>query len=122
MNPPIIIVEGLSLYIFNDIQKAQNYMEPIDVENNEFSVYDRFGNLLKPKIEYNQHQTRFLWFSRKVWREEVILEKSDPPIRKDELLREILTKNLTNFEFDDQWLSNATLDELVMKALEIHGL
>jgi hypothetical protein len=122
MKPPIIIVEGKSIYIFNSATDAQEFMEPIDVDNNEYKVFDKHGYLLNVKIDYIKHQSKFLWFSRQVWREAVIIEDIVPPILRNEELSKILSTYLSNHDFPDDWLSNASLDELVVKVSEIHGL
>jgi hypothetical protein len=43
-------------------------------------------------------------------------------IQKKEELKEILAQYLSYHVQDETWLANATLDDLAMKALEIHGL
>lgn len=47
MKTPIIVDEHGSLIIFRTIYYAENYLEPIDVKNNEYIAYDSEGRLLK---------------------------------------------------------------------------
>lgn len=47
MKPPIIADNFGDLLIFNTIESAQGYLEPIDVRSNEYVVYDSEGRLLR---------------------------------------------------------------------------
>lgn len=55
MKPPIIIDEHGDISFFKSIEDAVQYIEPIDVLNNEYIAYDSLGFLLdliptKPKV------------------------------------------------------------------------
>ncbi len=57
--PPIIVVEqGGDIEIFQTIREAETYLEPIDVENNEYVIYDSEGRLLTA-IVVTEHQCLF---------------------------------------------------------------
>ena len=50
--PPVIVDTGSELLLFRSIEAAENYLEPIDVENGEYpAVYDSQGQLLELKVE-----------------------------------------------------------------------
>ena len=46
---PVIVVDnsGIDLVIFDSVDEAQGYLEPIDIQNNEYVVYDSRGRLFK---------------------------------------------------------------------------
>jgi hypothetical protein len=50
--PPVIVDTGSELLLFTTIAKAEGYLEPIDVENDEYpAAYDSQGRLLELRIE-----------------------------------------------------------------------
>ena len=51
MKPPIKVIEGNDVNIFSSVEKAEMYMEAIDVENNEYIVTDADGKILPLSIE-----------------------------------------------------------------------
>lgn len=46
MRPPIIIDEHGDISFFRSVEAAARYIEPVDVHNNEYIVYDSTGYLL----------------------------------------------------------------------------
>lgn len=51
MKLPIKVMEGNDVNVFSSIEKAEMYMEAIDVENNEYIVTDAEGEILPLTIE-----------------------------------------------------------------------
>ncbi|MUV14522.1 hypothetical protein [Noviluteimonas gilva] len=47
MRPPIIIDEHGDVSVFESVEAAARYIEPIDVRNNEYVAYDSAGYLLR---------------------------------------------------------------------------
>jgi hypothetical protein len=47
MQPPIIVDNKGDVSIFDSVERAQRYLEPIDVRNDEYVIYDREGTLLR---------------------------------------------------------------------------
>jgi hypothetical protein len=57
--PPIIVVEqGGDIEIFQTMREVEMYLEPLDVENNEYVIYDSEGRLLTA-IVVTEHQCLF---------------------------------------------------------------
>ncbi len=57
--PPIIVIEqGGNIEIFQTVREAEIYLEPIDVENNEYVIYDSEGRLLTATV-VTEHQYLF---------------------------------------------------------------
>jgi hypothetical protein len=51
MRPPIIIDNHGDMLFFDTIQQAEKYLEPIDVRNQEYAVYDSAGMKLRQVIK-----------------------------------------------------------------------
>ncbi len=51
MRPPFIVYELGDLELFQDVASMERYLEPIDIENNEYTVYDSEGRLVQLTIE-----------------------------------------------------------------------
>ncbi|MGD9630853.1 MAG: hypothetical protein AB7V18_16570 [Pyrinomonadaceae bacterium] len=51
MHLPLVISENGSLEFYCTLDYAQIDIEPIDVRNGEYVIYDASGRLLEPKIE-----------------------------------------------------------------------
>jgi len=50
MKPPIIIVDGHDVSIYDSVEEAQVQLEAIDVRNGEYRAYDAEGRLLAMDI------------------------------------------------------------------------
>lgn len=58
---PIIIIENGDISVFDSLDKLYNYLEIIDVENNEYSAYDAKGlNLVFQIITENKRYFNLL--------------------------------------------------------------
>jgi hypothetical protein len=121
MKPPIIALEGNSILIFKSVGEAEGYLEPVDVENGEYRVFDTQGHLLRLEIEYVEEERKCLWFSTKGWREKVSITDYHPPIDMTSELRESLITYLSKRDdVSTTWLERASLEELVSKAYPTH--
>lgn len=58
LTAPFFVFEGNSLDIFQSIDEIEQKIEPIDVLNHEYDIYDTAGNMLKFHVV--QTETRFL--------------------------------------------------------------
>jgi hypothetical protein len=56
--PPIIAVSRGDLHAFETIAQAESYMEPVDVRNGEYVVFDSEGRLLVPLVASNGNRER----------------------------------------------------------------
>ena len=49
---PVIVDTGSELLLFSSVERAEGYLEPIDVENEEYpAAYDSRGRLLELRVE-----------------------------------------------------------------------
>lgn len=50
MQPPIVVDNKGDVSVFDSVEKAERYLEPIDIRNNEYVIYDGEGRLLRGVI------------------------------------------------------------------------
>ena len=93
--------------IFETREKAEDYLEPIDVQNLEYENYDSTGLLLE------QHLTRD---SRGV--EQVTISDPSQPREFKSELRELLIHFLEHFAYQQNKLNEMDLHGLVQESLK----
>ena len=103
MKVPIIVSNFGDVLIFDSIEKAERYIEPIDVDNNEYIAYDSEGHLLH-LVNLPRYQ--------------VAIEPAETEPNHANELREILMDFLARTGVSKSWLSRASLQELVKKGME----
>jgi hypothetical protein len=103
MSIPIILNNFGDVLVFDSVEKAVRYIEPIDVSNNEYTGYDGEGRLLQLSV---LNDTRI-----------VIGLAENEPNHKDELYN-VLIDFLARIGIAQEWLKQASLEDLVMKSLE----
>ena len=54
MKAPIIVNEHGDVSIFESVEYAEQYLEPIDVKNEEYVVYDSKGHLLQLSVSQKE--------------------------------------------------------------------
>jgi len=101
IKPPVIVDETGPIYVFESVEDAEMYLEPIDVENNRYIAFDSVGRLLRlipttPRIT---------------------IEAAEEVPNHAERLRELLIQFLKDCRVTDSNLSNLSLHELVQKSL-----
>lgn len=102
MEPPIILNENGDLSIFDSVRAAEEYVEPIDVRNNEYVAFDRNGRRLELRV-----------VTRRGWPEQVeILEQQDVDSGADEL-REALYRWLSGLGLEEDKFEGLSLEELI---------
>ncbi len=69
MKLPIIIYEHGDILSFDSLAEACNYVEPIDVKNNEYIVYDSTGEILNFEVVVRRKKVFFVGLEK----EEIIL-------------------------------------------------
>jgi hypothetical protein len=113
MKLPIIIYENGDVYIFKTRKEAENYLEPIDVENQEYVAYDSEGHLLKLEVESKPVRS-WLKFLRN---ERVVIRDNHPSVEGHSELRKILIEYLSVCRPNmlQESLREASLQELVNK-------
>lgn len=53
MDIPIIVIDSGDVSLFADIKDAELYLEPDDVKQNAYEIFNRNGDLLNPIIFLN---------------------------------------------------------------------
>lgn len=102
IDPPIIVSESGDIEAFESVEAAESYLEPIDVEDKRFIAYDSRGRLLQliptsPRIR-------------------IMAAEKDAGHYDD--LRHLLAVYLESVGVASDWVSGASLQELVEKSLE----
>lgn len=105
MKPPIIADNYGDVLVFESLAKAESYLEPIDIRNGEYTVFDSEGRLLKQSV------IRDLKGREKV---AIILEQDGR--RESEKLKTILIQFLSQVLESSQPLEALSLEQLVEKA------
>jgi hypothetical protein len=103
MKTPIFINERGDVSVFESVEDAEHYIEPIDVANNEYVGYDSEGRLLQLTVTDANR---------------VNIRSAESVPRHAAELRKALTWFLSYVGVSENWLSNASLQELVEKMLE----
>ena len=98
--PPIIVNEKGDVELYEGLLEAARDLEPIDVENEEFIVFDSRGLLLIPKV--TQDGIR------------VELEDSSPPDYREDQLVSVLRRSLSRLGED---LTQTPEDEIWRRGL-----
>ena len=101
IKPPIIVDESGDTIVFDSIEAAAIYLEPIDVEDNIFVAFDSAGRLLRLLPTTPQ----------------ITIEAAEEVPNHAERLRELLIKFLKDCRSTEPNLSSLTLPELVQKSL-----
>jgi hypothetical protein len=60
MRPPIIADNRGDVLVFDTVAAAESYMEPVDVRNDEYIVFDSEGRFLTPSVESARRGERTL--------------------------------------------------------------
>lgn len=117
MKSPIIISEPGDVMIFESVEEAQAYIDWQDVENDEYVGYDREGRVLNLRVA--KIPVKILFFT--LHNREVVIEDSEPEQKRPSELRNLLSNYLSypKFGISNGWLTDAPLDDLITKALEI---
>jgi hypothetical protein len=119
--PPITVDSHGELLFFESAEKAEEYLEPVDVTNGEYIAYDALGRRLALGIENRK------WRERGFWRflipeehlvEQVVIEPAESiPTHANELTNKLRTF-LVRVGESQEWLSRASLDELIRRGIE----
>jgi len=111
--PPIIVVEqGGNIEIFQTVREAEMYLEPLDVENNEYVIYDSEGRLLTALV-VTEHQCLFGLPFIKIPVKFVRIQCHEPEPRHRESLRQALIKFAECLEMDINAIKSLSLKDLI---------
>jgi hypothetical protein len=114
MKPPIIIDNHGDLLVFESVEEAQGYLEPMDVKNLEYEAFDSEGRLLNVKV-IESHEG---WKASKLFgytSEQVVLESVESLPQHVDELRKKLISFLVTLGGSLPSLTGASLSELVEK-------
>lgn len=112
MKPPIIVDENGDISFFESVKDVELYLEPIDVINGEYVAYDSEGHILQLSVEH-RISTNILSAS-----ETVILSPSATSQRHTSELKRILIDFFSRVGANKEWLSTASLDELIADGIK----
>ncbi len=102
IKPPIIVDAHGDPIILGSVEDAEAHLEAIDVENDEYVAYDSEGRIL-----------RLIPTSPRI-----TIESAEQEPQHAEELRAVLVSLLTYTGESADWLKQASLQELVDRALE----
>ena len=103
MNRLIIIENFGDILIFDSVTKAEKYIEPIDVLNDEYVIYDSRGYMLEAKVgPLNQ----------------ISIRECSPNVNKSQELRKKMVNFLCELGVSQAWLTTASMKKIIKKALE----
>lgn len=103
MKPPLIADNKGDILVFRSLQEAEAYIEPVDVQNQEYAVYDSEGRLLRLIA---------------IKRNKVVIEPMEDEPSHAFQLQTLLQKHLMTLGLPSEWVRKASLAELVAKRLE----
>lgn len=119
MKPPIVIDENGDICIFETKESAEQYIEPIDAINHEYSVFDADGNCLVLEV-IPVLQPRLIKLFNKHVEKVVIREREGTSIsdyNPKQRLIEYLSKVLPNHAADRE----ISISELISIIIEHQG-
>lgn len=101
IKPPVIVDETGPIYIFESVEYAERYLEPIDVEDNRYVAFDSEGRLLRLLPTHPR----------------ISIEAAEEVPNHGEVVRELLIQFLKNCGSVDPNLSSLSLQELAKRSL-----
>jgi hypothetical protein len=107
MKPPIIANNLGDVLIFESITKAERYIEPIDVKNGAYVIYDSEGRLLEASV-----------VKKKIMGERVVLKDREQAPEHQAELRDLLIEFLSTLGESKESLAACSLSQLVEKGLQ----
>lgn len=112
---PILVHEHHDVMFFRSLEGVQ-YLEPIDVKNEEYVAYDCEGRLLELGVERVASRG---WLGRHTWREQVVIDSAERDPTHVEELRKVLTHYLSHVE-PSFAAESSTTSQLMERAIS-HG-
>lgn len=118
MKAPIIVYGHGDVSIFESVEYAEQYLEPIDVKNKEYVVYDSKGHLLK--LTVSKKELPFIFGSTEFIETVRISAIGSGSDRSNEL-RKLLIKFFQETRAVVEESDLLSLRELVNKSVSIYG-
>ena len=110
MDTPIIISESGAIDVFRSLHEAENYIEPIDVKNNEYVIYDASGRLLAANVVEQKKKRSSIIAGTS---EQVVISRTEEVPAHAEDVKRLLSEFLAQSEKNEQ----SVYDELNLKQL-----
>lgn len=104
IEPPIIVDETGPIYVFQSVEAAERYLEPIDVAKNRYVAFDSQGRLLRLQATSPR----------------VTIEAAEEYPNHAETLRQLLVKFLKDMGLPEVDVIEKSLPELVESSLKYH--
>lgn len=111
--PPFFVFESNSLDIFQTIDEIEKKIEPIDVLNNEYDIYDATGNILKFHVVKTRHHFLGLFnimVDKVQFSHSLVSSKSELFMRMQKTYAALDGSDPNNLEFEE--LANKLFDLL----------
>jgi hypothetical protein len=115
LHPPVVVSDKGDVYIFATTRQAEASLEPIDIRNHEYEIFDSKGQHLDARVI--QTERSFLLFKTKG--ERVVLEVKRAAAIEGTPLRNILIQFLSKVGEDRAGLEKCDLSALVDKASKV---
>lgn len=119
IKPPIILDENGNILLFRSKRIAEDYIEPEDVMNNEYIIYDSEGRLLRLEVTINNMSIFLNILNIKRWRTRISTIE-DTPGHSDELKKKII-KFLYRIKIEDNSIDRLSLKSILDIAIEKIG-
>jgi hypothetical protein len=118
MKAPIIVNGHGDVSIFESVEYAEQYLEPIDVKNKEYIVYDSEGHILQLAISKKERPSIF---DRAGYIETVRISAVESGSDRSSELRKLLIKFFQETRAVVEESDLLSLRELVDKSVSIYG-
>jgi hypothetical protein len=117
---PIILVDGLDVIIYTSVEQIEQDVEPIDVINNVYTVYDSDGRLLYLDVEVKSCENWMDLLKRIILGPtyKVMLKPAKFEPQHEQELRKVLVEYLVHRGISKELLSEISLKELIDMVLE----
>ncbi|MBF0435864.1 MAG: hypothetical protein HQL77_10900 [Magnetococcales bacterium] len=120
MKYPIIVSENGSLILFKTVQDAENYLEPIDIINQEYEIFDSDGKILRQRVA--KRTIKYSFWRRTVNVDGIYIDDGDEsnPERLKKLLQKFL-KRSRKFDAANINIDDLDLADLIETTLRYTG-
>jgi|YelNatPaOPRAMG01_1025707.scaffolds.fasta_scaffold28030_4 hypothetical protein len=117
---PIILVDGLDVIIYTSVEQIEQDVEPIDVINNVYTVYDSDGRLLYLDVEVKSCENWMDLLKRIILGPtyKVMLKPAKFEPQHEQELRKVLVEYLVHRGISKELSSETSLKELIDMVLE----
>ena len=110
-----MVCESYDISVHPSVEHTEKFLEPVDVRDGIYVVYDREGHLLDITVGLVERERHFLWFRWKVHFEGVIISEHEPVCDCSSELRSKLINYLTHCRMSEEELHGLPLEELIRK-------